>query len=125
MSCDPDPLFDPGTWHGSVVDVPMTITPDGLGGAMRFSISIEIGGSPLDVMLDTGSTGLRIAEAVPDTAFACATTTPDEETYASGLELDGLVARATVTIGGVTTPAPIPVMYVDSVACTSDRPIVG
>jgi hypothetical protein len=117
-ACDPDPRFDPGMWQGSAVDVPITITQSSSDGAMRFSIGIEVGGSSLDVMVDTGSTGLRILrDAVPDAAFACATTNASRETYQSGLELDGVVARATVTIGGAATPAPIPVMYVDSIAC--------
>jgi hypothetical protein len=76
-SCDPDPSFDAGTWQGSAVEVPMAITQPGSDGGMRFSINIEIGDSPLDVLLDTGSTGLRILpDAVPDSAFACVTTIP-------------------------------------------------
>ncbi len=117
-ACDPDPAFDPGTWQGSAVDVPIAITQADADGAMRFSIGIEVDGSPLEVMVDTGSRGLRILRnAVPDTAYACVTTTASRETYGSGLELDGVVARATITIGGVATPAPIPVMYVDSLSC--------
>jgi Protein of unknown function (DUF3443) len=123
QSCDPDPSFDAGTWQGSAVEVPMAITQPGSDGGMRFSINIEIGDSPLDVLLDTGSTGLRILpDAVPDSAFACVTTTPSTYSYKSGLELGGVVARATIAIGGVATPAAIPVMYVDSVTCASADP---
>ena len=122
-SCDPDPAFAPGAWQGSAVDVPMAITPVGSDGAMRFSINIEIGDSPLDVLLDTGSTGLRVMPgAVPDSAFACATTIASTYSYKSGLQLDGVVARATITIGGVATPAPIPVTYTDSVTCAPVNP---
>ncbi len=124
--CDPDPSFDPGAWQGSAVDVPLAITPGGSGGAMRFSINIDVGGSPLDVLLDTGSTGLRIfADAVPDTAFACATTTATTESYGSGLKLAGVVARATIAIGGVATTAPSPLMYINSLSCTSGLPGCG
>ncbi|HEY1549933.1 MAG TPA: DUF3443 family protein [Kofleriaceae bacterium] len=121
--CDPDPAFDPGTWQGSAVVVPIVITQVGSDGATRFSINLEVGDAPLDVLLDTGSTGLRVfPDAVPDTAFACATTTASTYSYKSGLELDGVVARATIAIGGVATPAPIPVMYVDNITCASGEP---
>jgi hypothetical protein len=121
--CDPDPTFDPGTWQGSALDVPIAITQVGSDGAMRFSINIEVGNAPLDVLLDTGSVGLRILpDAVPDSAFACTTTTPSTESYKSGLELAGVVARATIAIGGVATPAAIPVTYVESVTCASTAP---
>jgi hypothetical protein len=121
--CEPDPAFDPGTWQGSAVDVPMEITQVFSDGGMRFSINIEVGDAPLQVWLDTGSTGLRILrDAVPDEAIACATTTPVTYAYESGLELTGVVARASVGIGDVVTPAPIPVMYIDGVDCASNKP---
>ncbi len=121
--CDPDPTFDPGTWQGSAVDVPMEITQVFSDGGMRFSINVEVGDAPLQVLLDTGSTGLRILrDAVPDEAIACATTNSVTYAYQSGVDLDGVVARASIEIGGVVTPAPIPVMYVDSVDCASNKP---
>ncbi|HEY3801615.1 MAG TPA: DUF3443 family protein [Kofleriaceae bacterium] len=129
-TCDPDPAFDPGTWQGSAVGLPFTIQQSTTAGAMRFSIPVVIGGTVINAMLDTGSSGLRIIKgAVPDSAFTCATATATTYSYHSGLELDGFVARATVgfisELGSIATPAPIQVMYVDQVACASSEPDCG
>jgi hypothetical protein len=129
-TCDPDPSFDPGTWQGSAVDVPFTVEQSSTDGAMRFSVPIVIGGTIINVMLDTGSSGLRIIKsAVSDAAFSCITSTPSTYSYRSGLVLDGYVARARVgffdDVTSIATPAPIQVMYVDQVSCTSANPDCG
>jgi hypothetical protein len=126
-TCDPDPAFDPGTWQGSAVDLPFTIQQSSATGAMRFSIPIVIGGTVINAMLDTGSSGLRIIKgAVPDSAFSCVAAMTSTYSYHNGLELDGFVARANVgfisAVDAVATPAPINVMYVDQVGCTSSVP---
>ena len=76
---------------------------------MRFSIPIVIGGTVINAMLDTGSSGLRIIKgAVPDSAFACVAAMTSTYSYHNGLELDGFVARANVgfitTVDAVATP---------------------
>jgi hypothetical protein len=110
----------------SPASVPITIS-SGDEGSQRFSIDIQIGDSaPLGVQLDTGSSGLRVLEgAVPDSAYASMSTTPVVYGYHSGLEISGVVATATVTIGGVATPVPIPVMYVNEVGCQASMPDCG
>ena len=115
---------DAGTWTGAPIDLPMKVTQTSSDGTMRFSLPVAIGTSPAqDVQLDTGSSGLRILEgAVPDSAFDCVTSTPVTYSYSSGLELTGVVAFATVSIGSIQTPGPIPVMLVQEVGCTAAVP---
>jgi hypothetical protein len=108
------------------VDVPMAITEVASDGSKRFSVPIQVGGSPLDVLLDTGSEGLVILQgAVPDSAFVSVTTQSLDYVYGGGLSLTGVYAYAVVTIGGLSTPAPIPVMLVTAVGCTPSSPNCG
>jgi hypothetical protein len=123
-----------GTWVGDPVSVPMAITSPS--GSPRFSISIEIGGNPLDVLLDTGSSGLRILKgAIPDSSYTCspAPTMPSYG-YSGGLNLSGFPVYGYFAVTGVTldqtptelvTPEPIPIMYVNQIGCTADKPNCG
>src|SRR6185312_14097578 len=116
--------IDGGAWAGGPLDVPMTVTRTSSNGTMRFSVPIRIGDSdPFDAFLDTGSSGLRVLDgAVPASAYACATSTAVTYSYHSGLELQGVVAYASVTIGAAATPGPVPVMLVRQVGCTEAKP---
>ncbi len=111
---------------GVPVSVPMPVTQTSSGGSMRFSVTLQIGGAPLDVLLDTGSSGLRILQgAVPDASFSSTTTTPLTYSYHSGLELTGVLAFASVGLGTLTTAAPIPVMLVTQIGCSASEPNCG
>jgi hypothetical protein len=100
--------------------IAMKVTQTTSDGTMRMSVPIRIGDSaPFDAFLDTGSSGLRVLEgAAPDASYACATTTSVTYSFHSGLRIDGVVAYATVTIGSLATPAPIPVMLVENTTST-------
>jgi hypothetical protein len=89
-------------------------------GTMSFTLPVQVGGSALDTLFDTGSSGLRIAQgAVPDSAFASISTTQVTYSYHSGVDIQGVVATATIGIGPLQTPSPIPVMLIQSATCTS------
>jgi Protein of unknown function (DUF3443) len=108
------------------VSVPMPVTQTSTSGSMRFSVTLQVGGAPLDVLLDTGSSGLRILQgAVPDASYASETTTAVTYSYHSGLELQGVVALATVGLGSLQTAAPIPVMLVTQIGCEAADPSCG
>jgi hypothetical protein len=112
---------------GSPVDVPITLTQTSSSGTTRFSLPVTLGPAPtVQAFLDTGSSGVRILPgAIPDSAFASITDTTIEASYHSGLVLTGVVAKISVSIGGVQTPAPIPVMLVRSVSCEPTEPNCG
>jgi Protein of unknown function (DUF3443) len=106
------------------VDVPMTVME--ISDTMRFGVEVEVGSSSLNVQLDTGSSGLRIVSgAVPESAFDHLTTTTVTYSYHSGLIIDGVVAYANVAIGSLRTPAPIPVMLIQSASCMPTKPDCG
>jgi hypothetical protein len=92
-------------------------------GNIRYSVPVVIGtSSAIDAMLDTGSTGLRILQAaVPASAYAV-TDRPSAYGYGSGVNLRGVIANASVAVGGAATGAPIPVEIVRSVGCLNDNP---
>lgn len=89
-------------------------------------IRVSVGGGPAGaVLLDTGSTGLRIrAEAVgPDVEL---TDIPLTYSYSSGNVLEGVLGYATVSFPDSTpalaTPHRIAVQVVQKVTCKSDQP---
>jgi hypothetical protein len=89
-------------------------------GTMSFTLPVQVGGSPLDTLFDTGSSGLRLlAGSVPDSAFASVTTTQVTYSYHSGVAITGVVATANISVGPLRTTAPIPVMLVQTASCTS------
>jgi hypothetical protein len=75
------------TLAGERLEVPIkqTLLTDGV---TRYSISVAIGGSPpIDVMLDTGSTGLRMLPGtVPVSAYTISNR-PSVYGYGSGVRL--------------------------------------
>jgi len=109
------------------VAIPMAVTQTSSDGATRFAVFVTIGDAgPIPVQLDTGSSGLRIEEgAVPDSAFASISTTAVTYSYHSGLEITGVVATATVSMGPLSTPQPIPVMLIEQLGCGSTDPNCG
>jgi Protein of unknown function (DUF3443) len=104
------------------LEVPITVTAED-GGVMSFSVPIRVGSVSLNVLLDTGSSGLRVAAgAVPDEDFERVTSTQVIYSYHSGVLIQGVVAYASVAIGSLGTPAPIPVMIVQQASCTAAKP---
>jgi hypothetical protein len=93
---------------------------------MSFTLPVQVGSSSLDVLFDTGSSGLRIVQgAVPDTAFASISTTQVTYSYHSGVDITGVVAMANIGIGPLHTPSPIPVMLVQTATCSASCGGVG
>lgn len=92
-------------------------------GTVRYSIPIRVGHSqPIQAMLDTGSTGLRVLSgAVPSSDYTL-TSQMDMYGYGSGVKIVGTVASAEVAIGGAITSTPIPIQIVQHVGCLQNQP---
>jgi hypothetical protein len=110
-----------GTGMGSSgpVNVPLSIVT-GSGGAPTVTVEVSVGGGvPFTAVVDTGSVGLAVAPGVvPDDAWSVSTTKASI-TYGQSLVVSGVLADASVTIGTVSTPSPIPVVKVTGAACAS------
>jgi hypothetical protein len=84
-------------------------------------ITVTIAGVPLLLLLDTGSTGIRIsADKVPAGAVTV-TGTASPYGYGSGVRLHGDQADADVAIGGYHTGR-LPIELVRSTDCFPDKP---
>ena len=116
-------LLDPSAaFAAQRIEVPIkqTVLTDG---NIRYSIPIAVAGSrPLDIMLDTGSTGLRMLPgAFPDSAYTL-TNQPSVYGYGSGVRLNGVVATVPVSLGGIAAPVSIPAQLVQKVDCFPGKP---
>ncbi len=87
------------------------------------TVQVSIDGStPITVLVDTGSVGLRVVTgAIPDADWTIGTTT-SMVTYGSGVIATGVIATGTVTIGGLATTSAIAVQDITAVSCTTDKP---
>ncbi len=103
-----------------VVPISQTTLSDG---TIRYSVPIRLGNSPpVQAFLDTGSTGLRILpDLISPTEYEL-TATPNVYSYASGVEIRGLVANATVSVGSGITATRIPVQIGQSIGCVASNP---
>lgn len=88
--------------------------------APRYSIPLSIAGrAPIEVMLDTGSTGLRLLPAAgPVTEIRGAR--PQRYAYRNGVVLTGKTARAELAIGQFRTE--VEFSATSAVACAPERP---
>lgn len=94
-------VASPAMGDAARVELPIrqTALPDG---ELRYSISVKIGTTDVDAMLDTGSTGLRV---LPGTLQAADFTPGDREdhySYGSGARYNGVIAHAVLSAGGVS-----------------------
>jgi hypothetical protein len=89
-------------------------------GDRRYAVPIRIGGTALDAGLDTGSSGLRVLQrAVPPEALR-PSGRGSSYSYGAGAKLDGVVARADVSMGELTGATEVEL--VRHVGCSGDKP---
>ena len=92
-------------------------------GTIRYFVTLSLGARPVEAMVDTGSTGLRILpNVVPDAAFASISKQPNVYGYGSGVRLNGVVAMLGVGIGGLSGTGPVGVQLVRTVDCFQNQP---
>ena len=88
-------------------------------GPPRYSVPLSIdGGAPIEAMLDTGSTGLRLLPSAGPLDGKSGR--PNRYTYRNGVVLTGLITPAKVKIGGFETR--VDVSATSAVSCSQDRP---
>jgi hypothetical protein len=92
-------------------------------------VRVRVGRSKaVPLLLDTGSTGLRIFAPVVDTspgAGVTVTSQPNTITYAGGHRYSGVVAKAVLRIGGQATAAEVPFSLVTRASCAPAKPGCG
>lgn len=89
-------------------------------GPIRYSVPVSIDGRPpIEVMLDTGSTGLRLLPKAAPQATAQAGRL-HRYSYRNGVVLDGRIVRTRLTVGDFQTSAEVSATA--EVSCAPDRP---
>ena len=109
---------EPASAQPLTIDVPMpTVAAPGREG-MNGIVEIRVGRSaPFKVMVDTGSVGLRVFPGAWGPRPGGVSIGREQITTSSaGSSMKGLLGRATMTIGGVTTTRPLGFQYVNSSA---------
>jgi predicted aspartyl protease len=99
------------------VSIPLTVSRSSDGA--RVIVQASVGGGPtVPMLLDTGSSGVVVASSAlgPDAQAGTDTT----QIPYIGVTMTGTVAQATVTMGSLTTPAPIAVIDVTGATCGTD-----
>lgn len=86
------------------------------GGWIRYSVPVKLGSQTVEAMLDTGSVGLRILPGVLAASDMQASSHDDHYGYGSGVELRGVVAEGTLSLGPVA--GSVHFQNVQTVGCT-------
>ena len=92
-------------------------------GTTRYSVPVRVGGGrAIEAMLDTGSFGLRVMQRVVLPQRYQPTTVVRRYHFASGVVLEGMLAKADIAIGDAKTDAPVVIQIVQSVTCGQLKP---
>jgi hypothetical protein len=89
-------------------------------GTRRYAILVRIGNVQIEAGLDTGSTGLRVLPGAVGTDDAQVTAQKDSYSFGAGAKLNGVVGRATISIGELSGRSSL--QLVQSVACSDAVP---
>ena len=107
--------------------VPVTVLGgQGSSQGARPTVEVRVGNSnPVPVLLDTGSSGLRIFNTAVNRGTGSGvtlTSQPSNITYSGGHRFTGVVANAVVTIGSSATQVPVSFAYVEQAFCIASKP---
>jgi hypothetical protein len=83
---------------------------------------VVIGGQTLRVLLDTGSTGLRVLASRVPPAAARYTGPASPLGYGTGIVISGNLARANIQLGPYQSIGPIPIELVTGIICAPQQP---
>ena len=117
--------------QGTAVSKPVAVPVHVVGGqgtiqGARPTVEVRVGTSAaVPVILDTGSSGLRIFDTAVRTgrkSGVSVSTTPSNITYAGGHRFTGVVATAVITIGSQRTAKPVQFGLVQNAFCIPTKP---
>ena len=117
--------------QGTAVSKPVVVRVHIVGGqgtmqGARPTVEVKVGNSAaVPVLLDTGSSGLRIFDTAVRTgpkSGVAVSSTPSNITYAGGHRFTGVVATAVITIGSQRTAKPVQFGLVQNAFCVPRKP---
>jgi predicted aspartyl protease len=114
-----------GDAGSSAATVPIVVHDKFTAGLEGMLIPVRIGppgSATAQLILDTGSSGIRILASALDPSVYQRTGTMLTETFDNGMVFDGEQATAIVAVGDAATPLAIDIEVVDSVSCAPSTP---
>jgi len=114
-----------GDAGSSSTTVPIVVHDKFAAGLPGMLIPVRVGppgSATAQVILDTGSSGLRILASALDSSVYHRTGTKLTNTFDNGMVFDGEQATAIVAVGDAATPQEIDIEVVDSVSCSASTP---
>jgi hypothetical protein len=106
----PTPTPEAGT-----VSVAMPVRS--IGSLKLLGLPVTVAGRQSELLLDTGSAGVRILASAAGTFGLVRTAVPDQVSFADGTVFRGVVATAPFQIGSVSSETPISIQLIDEVSC--------
>lgn len=88
-----------------------------VGSLKLLGLSLTVAGQEAELLLDTGSAGLRVLASAAGTQGLQRTSTPSVVTFGDNTQFVGVVARAPVALGGVMSSEPVAIQLIDQVRC--------
>jgi hypothetical protein len=90
---------------------------------IHYSIPVSIaGGAPIEAMLDSGSTGLRLLPPAMPAQGLEETDTRTIYSYGIGLKITGKVWEGEVSVGGAETAGAIRIHAISAIGCVPSKP---
>jgi hypothetical protein len=113
-------LAAPAAQAAERIVIPVTATSIP-GGPTRYSVPVSVGGGPpMQAMLDTGSAGLRVLPGAVEPSRYQLLGGSMKARFASGVELQGALARTNVAVGNFQA-GPTIIQVVSSATCLEGR----
>ncbi|MFS8780400.1 hypothetical protein [Synechococcus sp. W55.1] len=97
--------------------IPMPVRTLGNSRFKLLGLTVGVAGSGAEVLLDTGSAGLRIVATAAGRFGLERTGIPSTVTFGDGTQFIGVLARAPFSIGGIPSREPVTIQLIDRITC--------
>lgn len=118
----PPGLIPPPPEPGSQ-SLPMPVRTLGNSRFRLLGLRVGVAGSEVEVLLDSGSAGLRILSSAAGRFGLERTGIPSTVTFADGTQFLGVLARAPFSLGGIQSREPVTIQLIDQITCV--EPLVA
>lgn len=111
------PVLIPLPPQAGTESIPMPVRTLGNSRFKLLGLNVGVAGAGAELLLDTGSAGLRIVSAAAGRFGLERTEIPSTVTFADGTQFVGVLARAPFSIGGIPSREPVTIQLIDRIAC--------
>lgn len=97
--------------------IPMPVRTLGMSRFKLLGLNVGVAGGSAELLLDTGSAGVRIVSSAAGSFGLERTSIPSTITFGDGTQFIGVLARAPFSLGGVQSREPVTLQLIDRVTC--------